>query len=762
MKTLISTFIFSLTFLIAQAQVIDPNAFVTTWKTDNSGTSNNTSITIPTRPTSTLVYNYDIDWESDGIWDDLGVTGNITHDYTTAGTYQVSIRGQFPSIYFNNVKDCRKLISINQWGAIEWKSMLNSFMGCSNMGYTATDAPDLSAVTTMYRMFTFCNSFNGDFSSWDVSSVRNMGQMFWSATSFNGDLSTWDVSSVTNMGYMFWNTNSFNQDISGWDVSSVTTMAEMFRAAYSFNQNLGAWDMSSVNNIDGMFRNTGLNISNYDNTLIGWSSQNLKPNKTLRADGRKFCDAVAERQSIIDNFAWTFVADEMDIDCPNWIIASGNDNQCNSIAGKIVNGNGGWRNFINDAGEIVASIENTEDLGLVNIEYFTAPDANRMNTANANYLGRNINIEVEDQPNDPVKVRLYFLDAEYTALQNAANTFSPNSVDIDDLSITQSLLNGCSSSVAEVGLEGAELIAHSNVGTVSNGYYLEIEVSSFSEFFIHETFCYQTPSMTATAISGTTVKVEWEDHNIVEKYRLRYRPIGGSWAEVQSEYPIYFLNGLETETTYEYQLKSSCDLLNTSWTGTAHFTTGSDVCNPPVITSVDPLSDDLMKANWQAEPDAEKYKVTFKAKGTSVWTILFTTLTNATLVGITPDTEYKLKVKSKCSNGFTNWRSTTFVSPPAVAAFGTSGHTDNSMQYRNTNTVADVVVYPNPVSEIINLEFSDFIADQILIFDLTGKQVLQVDQQQSSINVSSLQNGAYFIKMQSKEGEVLVKNFIKK
>lgn len=73
--------------------------FVTVWQTDNTGTSNSTSITIPTYG---LGYNYDVDWTCDGTFDDIGVTGNITHDYGTAGTYNVCIRGTFPQIYFNN------------------------------------------------------------------------------------------------------------------------------------------------------------------------------------------------------------------------------------------------------------------------------------------------------------------------------------------------------------------------------------------------------------------------------------------------------------------------------------------------------------------------------------------------------------------------------------------------------------------------------------------------------------------------------------
>ena len=58
--------------------------FVTTWKTDNIGFSNDTSITISTNGSET--YNYEVDWTYDGITfiaEDTGVTGNITHDYGT-------------------------------------------------------------------------------------------------------------------------------------------------------------------------------------------------------------------------------------------------------------------------------------------------------------------------------------------------------------------------------------------------------------------------------------------------------------------------------------------------------------------------------------------------------------------------------------------------------------------------------------------------------------------------------------------------------
>lgn len=85
---------------------------MTTWKTDNAGTSNSTSITIPTTGSG---YNYSVDWNNDGTFDETGLTANVTHDFGTAGTYTIRITGSFPRIYFNNGGDRLKILSVNQW-----------------------------------------------------------------------------------------------------------------------------------------------------------------------------------------------------------------------------------------------------------------------------------------------------------------------------------------------------------------------------------------------------------------------------------------------------------------------------------------------------------------------------------------------------------------------------------------------------------------------------------------------------------------------
>ena len=208
--------------------------FVTTWKTTAPGQS----ITIPASGT------YTIDWGDGTVEED--VSGRQSHRYDAAGTYTVRISDGITRFHLAGRGVAPKLVSIDQWGTAQWTSMREAFQGASNMGYNATDAPDLSRVTDTSYMFYKAISFNGDISSWDVSSVTHMSHMFWGTTSFNQPLDSWDVSSVTDMYAMFSRATSFNQPLDSWDMSSATRIARMFSTASSFNQPLNSWDVSSV------------------------------------------------------------------------------------------------------------------------------------------------------------------------------------------------------------------------------------------------------------------------------------------------------------------------------------------------------------------------------------------------------------------------------------------------------------------------------------------------------------------------------------
>ena len=325
-------------------------AFITTWKTDNPGYSEDNQITIPTYPGET--YYYTVDW-GDGT-SDSGLTGNITHSYATPGTYQVAITGTFPQIFFNDdnglddiYPDREKILSIDQWGSIQWKSMNSAFIGCYNLDMLATDVPDLSQVTSLANMFNVCpsligndsfrewdvstimymgamfagtNLFNIDIGNWDVSNVREMSAMFLGALSFNQDIGSWNVGNVTGMSSMFLNAQAFNQDLSDWDVGNVTHMSSMFQLATSFNQPLGSWNVSQVTDMTNMFLGVTLSLQHYDNLLNGWANlPSLQNGVAFHGGNSEFCLAVEAHQKLTGKYGWAIT--DGGTECPGVTLA---------------------------------------------------------------------------------------------------------------------------------------------------------------------------------------------------------------------------------------------------------------------------------------------------------------------------------------------------------------------------------------------------------------------------------------------------------
>ena len=265
-------FILLMVLTCSSSDLAAQQPFITTWNTNNPGPSGSTSITIPTSGTG---YNYDVDWNNDGTYDQFGITGNVTHNFGTAGTYTIRIRGAFPRIFFvNNSTDQFKLINVSQWGDIAWTSMQSAFLGCSQLNITATDVPNLSGATSMRLMFSGCSNLNGpaNIGTWNTSTIRDMSSTFEGCSQFNQPLGGWNTSAVLSTNNMFRNAAVFNQPIGTWDVSSVTTMTRMFDGAAMFDQPIGAWNTASVISMSYMFNNA----ARFNQDISTWNTGALR------------------------------------------------------------------------------------------------------------------------------------------------------------------------------------------------------------------------------------------------------------------------------------------------------------------------------------------------------------------------------------------------------------------------------------------------------------------------------------------------------
>jgi len=240
------------------------NEFITTWQVSGG----DLSIQIPADQFD-FTYNYTVDFGDGTVLNNQ--TETISHTYTSAGTYTVKISGQFPKFDGGALFDNDELISVEQWGNIQWESMESAFEDCFNLTISATDNPDLSNVTNMSFMFASADLVNSPgISTWDVSNVTLMEGIFANADSFNQPLNNWDVSNVTDMDNMFSGNDGFNQALDNWDVSAVTTMFRMFYNATVFNQPLDGWNVSNVTDMGEMFKQSAYNqpLASWDTSIV--------------------------------------------------------------------------------------------------------------------------------------------------------------------------------------------------------------------------------------------------------------------------------------------------------------------------------------------------------------------------------------------------------------------------------------------------------------------------------------------------------------
>lgn len=218
---------------------------------------------------------YEVDCDGDGIYEQRNLHFATYCKYDKPGTYHIRLRGIIlaikhncrPSEYLNEPKKKNfwskidlnhgyELISLDQWGDIEYHSLHAFFFNCEQARIKAKDTPNFTHLHDTSEMFRGTLSFNDPVNHWDMSHVDNAIGMFQEATAFNQPVDRWDVSHVVYMQNMFKEAVRFNQTVNTWDTSSVVNMTQMFDGASRFNQPMNRWNVSNVRYMSGMFIRT--------------------------------------------------------------------------------------------------------------------------------------------------------------------------------------------------------------------------------------------------------------------------------------------------------------------------------------------------------------------------------------------------------------------------------------------------------------------------------------------------------------------------
>jgi surface protein len=282
--------------------------FISTWKTDNTstGSSNSNQVRLPLMPNG--AYNFLVNWGDGSIntiaaWDQP----EATHTYAAVGTYTISITGYINGWSFAAISpatgatgDRLKLLTITQWGCLQFNSIITdslinsgAFYNCTNLTLlTVSDTPNFKGSTSTFNFFRGCTALTliNNINKWDVSGITYFRSTFRECNNFNDNVGNWNTGNATNTSLMFYGstgptiagkfTNGGSSSIGNWNTSNVTDMNSMFTYQPSFNQNIGAWDVSKVTNMTFMFY--GCTVAPYgtfdnagSNSIGSWNTGNV-------------------------------------------------------------------------------------------------------------------------------------------------------------------------------------------------------------------------------------------------------------------------------------------------------------------------------------------------------------------------------------------------------------------------------------------------------------------------------------------------------
>ncbi len=269
--------------------------------------------------------------------------------------------------------------------------------------------------------------------------------------------------------------------------------------------------------------------------------------------------------------------------------------------------------------------------------------------------------------------------------------------------------------------------------------------------------CEVPNNVAATVISGNVLRLTWDAAASAERYRIRYRELGGTWTEklTASTETFRFLNGLIPSTSYQYQIKTLCAASNSVWSPTYTIATSAFKCDFPESSSETNLTASTATVSWPSDPDDLKYKLKYRPDlGGNPWIELNFEGSIKNLSGLNASTLYKYKLKTKCAGGWTNWNSNAF--------FSTSTFVNTDVNARKTATI-DVNIYPNPVTDFLTVELDSDKVEAITIHDINGqmkRRIISINDRKE-IDVSELPTSTYYLTIVMKDHSLVSKSFVK-
>lgn len=260
-------------------------------------------------------------------------------------------------------------------------------------------------------------------------------------------------------------------------------------------------------------------------------------------------------------------------------------------------------------------------------------------------------------------------------------------------------------------------------------YYLEGDASDCND-------------LSSVSHDQTFTTVTFSSLPFASRYDIRYRVSGSAeWIYDSSYSSAFTISGLDSCTTYEYQMQSICETGTGAWSPLSSF--GTDCLLPPCALPPDDLhsinlSPTSTRVIWNISEDAILYTLQYRKTGTTAWTTSTVFAIYKDLTGLIPATSYQFRVKATCETAVSAYS--------AIQTF-----TTDPLKLADTVSINNTSIFPNPSDGIFYIETSAIDQYHVKVFNMEGKFLYgdEFDGNDHSLDLSGLPLGLYIVYIES-------------
>ncbi len=250
-------------------------------------------------------------------------------------------------------------------------------------------------------------------------------------------------------------------------------------------------------------------------------------------------------------------------------------------------------------------------------------------------------------------------------------------------------------------------------------------------FFV--TPCPELSMLSVDTVTPFSANITWVDKFNTDSYVLTYSTTAASTQTTEVINSTSFqLNGLNPGTQYTVGVAPQC-----SRSKAFTFLTFNTVCYVPFDLSADAITHTSAQLSWDDDFSGVPYLIDYSISGSNIWLTTESELTNASLTGLRPGTEYEARVHINCVSETAPYVSVRF----------------------KTDLYDETTFGPNPTGSIVTLKPSkNLIGNRFIIFDNAGRVVANGELRDYSINFSDFSAGTYTLKIDGENPMRIVKH----